>query len=219
MWWHWWPRALNYDQVTKKMTRWRQRQMTTVSDDMANLSDVQCDYFLLHLTTQMTTKIQPRWPWWHWMNTIDNPLSNYLVTTHYDITNNWCDDIDDLGHLTNYDQVMKRTTRWWWRWLTTVSDNMANLSDKRCDYSLLHLTTQMMTKIWPQWSWWHWINTIDNPCDDLVTSNHTHNFLDHNWWLHLAILIAKVKSCMSCRSPWSIRSFFLNFLTYVFFTW
>jgi len=59
-------------------------------------------------------------------------------------------------------------TRWPQRWLTTVSDDMVNFSDERCDYYLLHLTTRGMTKIRCRQSWRHWMNTFDDPCDDLV---------------------------------------------------
>jgi hypothetical protein len=43
-------------------------------------------------------------------------------------------------------------------------------------------------------TWQHWMNTVDVwwPGDD------THNFLDDIWRVHLAILIAKVESCLSC---------------------
>ena len=92
----------------------------------------------------------------------------YLVTTFYDIPNNQCDNIDNLGHLTDYEQVTKRATRWQQRWLMTVSDGVVNLSDKRFDYYLLHLSTQVMTKIQHWQPWRHWVNTVDNPCDDLV---------------------------------------------------
>jgi hypothetical protein len=57
---------------------------------------------------------------------------DYLVTTHHDVTNDQCDDMEYLAHITDYDQVTKMTTRWqrWWR---TVTDDMTNLSDEQCD--------------------------------------------------------------------------------------
>jgi hypothetical protein len=92
------------------------------------------------------------------------------VTTHHDVTDDRCDDIDDLAHITDYDQVTKRMTRWRRRWLTTVSDDMANLSDERCDYYLLQLTTQVTTKIRP-----------DDP-DDIGWIPLTIHVM--TWWLH-----------------------------------
>jgi hypothetical protein len=55
---------------------------------------------------------------------------DYLVTTLHDITNSRCDDIDDLYGIHcphDWDQVTKRTTRWWQGWLTTPTDDVANL--------------------------------------------------------------------------------------------
>ena len=57
-------------------------------------------------------------------------------------------------------------TRWWQGWLTTLTDDMANLLWR--PMWLLHLTTQVMTKTQPQQPWRQWVTTFDDQCEDLL---------------------------------------------------
>jgi len=102
-----------------------------------------------------------------------------------------------LSH--DWDQVTKRTTRQQQGQLMNLSDDMANLvwwpmwlllttPDDLSDDQNTTLTPLMTMGDYLGWSMW-W--PVDDP----------QFFLDDIWWLHLAIFIAKVKSCLSCRLP------------------
>ena len=110
------------------------------------------------------------WPmWWHWW-----PLLHSLSP--------WLRPSDKKD-----DKVTTRTTNdpsWW-----------CGKSSVTCDYSE-----------WPWWpKWWpkydpnhpdnnRWVPLMIN----VMTCWRPWKFLDKIWWLHLAIFIAKVKSCLSC---------------------
>ena len=107
---------------------------------------------------------------------------DYLVTTPHDITDNPCDDIGDLYCIhcpQNWDQLMKRTTRWWQGWLTTPIDNMVNVAwwpmwlllmtcDDQSDDQNTTPTTLMTTGHYLGWSMW-W--PIEDPENFLMTSD------------------------------------------------
>ena len=134
-------------------------------------------------------------------DTLNTPFTthDYLLTTLHDVTDDPCDNIDDSYDIHcphDWDQVMKRTTTWQKGRLMSLTDDVVNLvwwpmwlllttCDDRSDNPNTTPTTLMTTGdyLWRS-MWW----PVDDP----------RKFLDNNWWLHLAIFIAKVESCLSC---------------------
>ena len=114
---------------------------------------------------------------------------NYLVTTPNDITDNPCDDIDDLyGHCPHdWDQVMKRTTRWQQERLATPTDDVASLvwwpmwlllttrEDQSDDQHTTPMTL-MTTGDYLGWSMWR---PVDDPGNFLTT-------FDDSIWRYLS---------------------------------
>jgi hypothetical protein len=97
----------------------------------------------------------------------------------------------------DWDQVTKRMTRWWQGWLTTPTEDVANLvwrpmwlllttHDDRSDDQNPTPTTLTTLGDLP---WTIHVTTCWRPW----------NFFDDIWWLNLAIFITKVESCLSCR--------------------
>ena len=107
--------------------------------------------------------------WWQhiddcedqWWNTLTTPATggedtlmtpfmthDCLMTTPDNITDDACDDIDNLYDIHcphDWDQVTKRTSRWQQEWLTTLNDDVANL-------------------VW--WQMWLLLTTRDDWSDD-----------------------------------------------------
>ena len=117
-------------------------------------------------------------------DTLTTPFTthDYLVTTTHDITDDPCDNIDDLYDIHcphDWDQVTKRTTRWWQGWLTTLTDNVANLvwwpmwlllmtHDDQSDDQNMTPTTLTTTGDYLWWSMWQ---PVDDPGNFLTTSD------------------------------------------------
>ena len=116
-------------------------------------------------------------------STLTTPFTthNYLVTTLHDVTDDPCDNIDDLydSHCPHdSDQVTKRTTRWWQGWLTTLTDDVGNLvwrpmwlllttRDDRSDDQNTTPTTLTTTG---DYLWWSMRWPVDDPGNFLMTS-------------------------------------------------
>ena len=141
-------------------------------------------------------------------NTLTNPMTdgedtlttlftthNYLVTTPHEVTDDPCDNIDDLYGihcLHDWDQVMTRTTRWWQGRLPTPTDDMANLvwwpmwlllatcNDRSDDQNttLPTLTTTGDSLLCSMWQ------SVDDPGNFLTTSDDSiWQYYDQSWKL------------------------------------
>ena len=107
---------------------------------------------------------------------------NYLVTTPHDITDDPCDDLDDLYGIHcphDWDQVTKRMTRWRQGLRTTPTDDMVNLvwqpmwrlpmtREHQSDDRNRTPTTLMTTGDYLGWSM---LWPVDDPRNFLTTSD------------------------------------------------
>ena len=107
---------------------------------------------------------------------------DYLVSTPNDITDNPCDDIDDLYYIHcphDWDQVTKRMKRWQQGWLMTITDDMANLlwqpmwllQTTPDDWSDNQNTTPTTLMTTGDYLWWSMSRPVDDPGPFLTTSD------------------------------------------------